>query len=127
MTELSKAYEIKGKGYDSVRDLCADLRSKLNVRGFNLLPSESCTNVDGVPATSNKAAGLVYLVNEQNNGVEIDVILNRSTVGEGESFFDFSFSKANVRPFGTVDTEKLQNTMVDVLYDKIMRVYFPKN
>jgi hypothetical protein len=126
MNEQSKKYEIKGKGYDSVREFCNDLRNKLNAEGFNLSSGESCTNMDGVPVTDNKAIGLVYLLNtnDKNAGVEISVVSDKSTVLEGESFFDYGFSKATVRAFGNVNDERLKSGLVELLYEQIRRNYF---
>ncbi|MEK6857019.1 MAG: hypothetical protein AABX39_00335 [Nanoarchaeota archaeon] len=128
MTEANNSYELKGRGFESVRELCADLRNKLNAEGFNLIPGENCTNMDGVPLTDGKAVGLVYLLSadDKNNGVEISVVSDKSAVLEGESFFDYRFSKATVRPFGEVDDERLKNGLVEVLYEQMRRNYFSR-
>lgn len=123
MTE-NKSYEIQGKGFENVRDLCSDLRSKLNSEGFNLNSNIDSSYVDGSPITDDRAIGLVYLLDEEKKGIEVSIISDKSSVGEGESFLDYSFVKATVRPLGDVDVEKLKSGMVEILYEQIRRNYF---
>lgn len=125
MTE-NKSYEIQGKGFENVRDFCSDLRSKLNAEGFNLTSGLESSYVDGSPITDHKVIGLVYLLDEEKKGIEVSVISDKSSVGEGEFFLDYSFDKATVRPLGEVDVEKLKSGMVEVLYEQIRRNYFTR-
>ena len=124
MPEKTKKYEVKGKGFETLRELCNELRSKLNAGGFNLTSDINISSLDGMTATNNKATGLLYLVDSQNNGVEIDVTSDASSVEEGKSLLDYYFSKANVRAYGNVNAINLESAMSELLYEKIMKVYF---
>ena len=122
MEKQKKSHEIKGRGYDSLREFCTDLRDKLNAEGFNLSSELNSEYFDGMSATDNRAIGLVYLINE-NDGVEVSVMLDCSVIGEGESFLDKSFSKATVRPYGNADVDKVKSGLVEVLYEQMRRNY----
>lgn len=126
MEKQKKSHEIKGRGYDSLREFCTDLRDKLNAEGFNLSSELNSEYVDGMSVTDNHAFGLVYLLNsaDKNNGVEISVVSDESAVKEGESFLDYGFSKATIKPYGIVDNERLKSGLVEVLYEQMRRNFF---
>lgn len=116
MSKENKFYEISGEGFGSVRDLCDSLRNSLSDQGINLLLNNYATSSDGVPATNNRATGVVYLKDQSESSlVQMDVILYRRNVEEGDVFVDYRFQRVVVRPVGGINVGSLEKALEKVL------------
>ncbi len=116
MSEENRFYEISGEGFESVGDLCDALRTSLSDQGINLLLNNYATSSNGVPATRNRATGVVCLKDTtESPALEMDVVLYRKTVDEGDSFLDYKFQMAVVRPANKGYVANLEKALETIL------------
>lgn len=107
LTKEFRFYLVNGAGFENIRELCHLLSDALRAQGVDIMDRFSSHSSDGTVSTDGKATGVLYLREKEGTPiVKMDVILNRQTIRDDDSFTDHSFSTALVHPcvgqiFGT--------------------------